>query len=552
MNKIIQLSNETIAKIAAGEVIERPSFAVKELVENAIDARPKNIEIVIVDSGLTEITVIDDGVGMSKEDLEMALLPHTTSKIHDSSELSTVSTLGFRGEGLSSLAAIADVSLASRPKNISIGHVVESTNSQIHSIKEIGMAPGTRVSAYKLMNNLPARKKFLKSERTEFRHIVEYISEVSLSFPHIHFTLTHNGKSILDMVGNTVSRISEVFGESVANRIMSRSFKNSITTVMLYIGHPENALPSKNKLYMYINNRPVSDQVVTAAIKEAYGKLLDPYSYPVGAVFVSIPPQFVDVNVHPTKREVQFESVTPIFQEILENTRELLASYNLTFGTANLHATNREIASNLRADVSILPISHILDETRSNELIIVDNTYIITPHKDGLILFDQHAAHEALLYEEYAHSFQKHKTESFELPEATLISLTKTQIIEFEEHADVFQQMGFQIEIFGGSTIKVSAIPKLTNEHDIAGHIAEILEYLSSSHYPDIDHINNKMIAFLACKSAIKAGDKLSKNEAFKIIHALNERNSVYTCPHGRPVKRVLSVLELKKMFKRV
>ncbi len=552
MNKIVQLSEETIAKIAAGEVIERPSYAVKELVENAIDAKPTHIDVIIVDSGLTEITVVDDGVGMSKEDLQMALLPHTTSKIRDSSELTTVSTLGFRGEGLSSLVAISDISLSSRPKNSAVGHSIESVNASIQSIKQIGMATGTRISAYKLMNNLPARKKFLKSERTEFRHIVEYILEVSLSFPSIYFTLTHNNKKIVDIGGNTTSRISEIFGESVAARIMSRSFKNSITSVDLNIGHPENALPSKNKLYIYINNRPVSDPVVAAAIKEAYGKLLDPYSYPVGAVFVSIPSQFVDVNVHPTKREVRFESAEYIFQEILENTRELLGSYNLTFGSQNVHATNREIASDLRADVSKLPISHILDDTLSDELIIIDNTYIITPHKDGLILFDQHAAHEALLYEAFSKSFLKHKTESIELAAPILIPLTKTQMLEFEEHGEVFHKMGFKIDIFGGNTVKVSAIPKLANEHDIAGHIAEILEYVSSSHYPDIDHINNKMIAFLSCKSAIKAGDKLSKTEAFKIIHALNESNSVYTCPHGRPVKRIVSVRDLQKMFKRV
>lgn len=553
MNRITILTEEVVSRIAAGEVIERPSFAVKELLENAIDAQATNVTIFIVDSGLTEITVIDDGIGMEEEDVLLSVHPHATSKITSADDLLSISSLGFRGEGLASLAAISHLTIESKTKKQNTGTKLEMNGSTVVKVTKIGMPTGTKVTALRLMENIPGRRKFLKSARTEFRHIVEHVSEMSLIYPSIRFTLFHNNKEIIDFVGERDERLIQVFGEPVSKRFMYLHQVNPLTKIDFYLSHPENALPSSNKLMHFVNNRPVQNNLMTLAVKEAYGRLLDPHSFPVGFVSIELPIQFVDVNVHPTKREVRFESAEVVFKEIKDAIESVLAKHNLTFGsTVSKALTNREIAKTLRREVSSLPVSQIREEIPPEEVIIIDNTYLVCPHKEGLILFDQHAVHEALLFEAFVDSFQKHKTETKVLDSPVLMDLTKTQEIILSEHEKVFSRMGFEIESFGGKTIKISSIPLLTNEHGIEQHIAEILAYLETSPYPSVDNLNNKMLSFLACKSAIKAGDRLTKAEALRLISALNEHNSVYTCPHGRPVKRVLSVYELKKMFKRV
>ncbi len=546
---IKQLSEEVIAHIAAGEVIERPAFAVKELVENAIDAQAKNIDIFIKDGGLTEITVVDDGIGMSKADLVLSVLPHTTSKLNKSEDLLSIRTLGFRGEGLSSLASISELTIASRNKVSPLGHQIYNSKE----ISDIGMAIGTHVTALKLMDNVPGRKKFLKTERHEFKLIYDYICAFALVYTKVSFKLTHNNKEYVNFNGSDQDRIATVFGKTVSEKFMHANSVDSLISVDLFLSHPEDSLPSNNKLIQFVNNRRVQNNLITLAIKEAYGKLLDPHSFPQGIISISVPPQFIDVNVHPTKSDIRFESPDLVFNQIKEAATALLTKYNLTFGSdGSFNTTNREIVSTLRDEVRELAVSNITEDLKSDDILIIDNTFLCIPHKDGLLLFDQHAVHEALLFEAFVTAFEKHKSETTELEESLLITLTRSEMLAFEEHEEVLKNLGFEIENFGGNTIKVFTIPKLTNEHNIASHIKEILEYLETAKYPSVDRLNNKMLAFLACKSAIKAGDRLTKNEARKLISQLTEHNSIYTCPHGRPVKRVLSVRELKKMFKRI
>ncbi len=551
MNKIHALTPEVIAKIAAGQVIERPSNAVKELIENAIDANAHAIDIHIKESGFREITVIDDGVGMSETDLALSVLPHTTSKVKNVDDLLHIASLGFRGEALASLASVSDIEISSREEKNTLGNTITVENGNTTTNEKQGMQKGTRVSIRNLFAPMPGRKKFLKSGPTEFRHIADVVCGFALSYPNILFRLFHNENEFLNFSDVLDSRMNEVFSESISLKLMKSTFTSSLLSFDAYLTHPEASLPTSQKLYQFVNGRRIHSDIITAAIKEAYGRLLDPHSFPVGMIAITIPHQFVDVNVHPTKREVHFEGAELVFQDIKEGVQEMLTKYNLTYGlNPNATSSKRDIAQSIKAEVATLPISHIKTPAVADQLLIIDNTYLVTPHETGVVLYDQHAAHEALLYDAFVASFRRHASHIKTITPIQM-ELTKTELSILHEQSEVISKMGFEIEPFGGSTVRITAIPLLVNEMDIEGHLREILSYLNTAKYPDIDRINNKMLSYLACKSAIKAGDKLTKGEALKIIDALSESSATYTCPHGRPVKIVINTRELGKMFKR-
>lgn len=562
MQKIKKLSLEIVSKIAAGEVIERPAYAVKELIENAIDAGATVITIHIEQSGLRRIQVIDNGEGMSKEDLQLSFLAHTTSKINDTAELVGIKTLGFRGEALSSIAAISNLTIQSRQRDNASGTVIEIEKGRVEHIGSIGMPPGTIVTVDDLFYPVPARKKFLKSEKTEFRHITDIVLQFVLSYPLIHFQLTHNKKTIFDLPGkkNERERVSLVFGE-IVDHFLPVSFSDSYLSILGFIAKPHMALRNNQKQYLFVNNRAVSDRLISLAVKESFGTLLPSSSTPLFHLQLSIPYEAVDVNIHPRKEQVNFINRRLIFDLVKQAVLETLTNNNITYHVETIDTTIRigetTSLSALTLKDIVLPWNRTDNEKieKSIPFLQIHQTYILAVTKNGMLLIDQHAAHERILFEQFLQIFEKKKKEkkiySMPKPYTLPVSLSEKQLIE--EHIEIFKELGFLLEDFGKNIFLIRQIPDLFKGRRIEKIIKDMLADLSeNAGLKNIDITSKRMLAFLSCRAAVKAGDVLSENQIKKIVDDLEKTKNNETCPHGRPTKIVFPLATLHKYFKRI
>ncbi len=412
MQKIHQLPPDIIAKIAAGEVIERPSFAVKELIENAIDANATDITIYIKQGGLGKIMMIDNGVGMSKEDVALAIQHHTTSKLHDAEDLVGISTFGFRGEALSSLAAVSDVTIRSREKGEASGNEIIIEHGKVVSLHPIGTPYGTTIIAENLFADIPARKKFLKSTATEFRHIIDVVAQQALTYPDIGFHLFHNKRRAIDVPAKQASneRIAQIMGKNVYKQLIPFSLHESYVRVAGFIAHPQLNAPNSSKQFLFINNRPIKDRLIAGTIKSAYGTLLDTASHPIAVLFIKLPYEMVDVNVHPQKTLVHMFNMPFVLKQITTAIQQTLQEKNLlfydkkTFGstfanTSTFAALELKDAIDTRLSIVEKDISYFQLHT----------IYIVVPTEKGFLLVDQHAAHERILYEKLEQQLQAKK-----------------------------------------------------------------------------------------------------------------------------------------------
>ncbi|QQG44384.1 MAG: DNA mismatch repair endonuclease MutL [Candidatus Roizmanbacteria bacterium] len=555
MKKIHQLSPDIIAKIAAGEVIERPAFAVKELIDNAVDSGASFIKINIDKAGLERITVTDNGGGMSKDDIAECFKPHTTSKIKVLDDLNHIFTLGFRGEALSSIAAISDLIIKSRTTKDTQGNLVELQRGKLKDILPIGIPSGTTIMVDNLFYSVPARKKFLKSDQTEFRHILDIVIGSVLAYPKIRFSLTHNNKLIFDLPPQDIlKRIKTLLGDSTFNYLLPLNYKDSYVRISGFISTPQITTQTQSKNFIFINQRKVTDKLISLAVKESYGNLIEPNVYPVFILFLSLPYEIVDVNVHPRKEQVSFVDARLVFDAVNKAVSQTLAKNNLTF--RNLIHSNSAMTKSFAGVLlknAVLPKEDIGQIIKSSDIIQVHNTYLITQTRHGILVIDQHAAHERILYEEFCQAFQKHKKEIFHLPTSIILDLSLSEGELLEENIDVLKDLGFEIEKFKENLFKVYAIPLLFKDRDCQKLVMEILDDIMQNKDPKkVDEQSNRMIEYLACRAAIKAGDKLTKQECKDLLEKLEKTKSNYTCPHGRPVKIEMTVYELSKYFKRV
>lgn len=418
MRTIFPLPESIVSKIAAGEVIERPAYAVKELIENTIDAKADSISIHVEDAGLKQITISDDGEGMSREDLLECFKPHTTSKIKSEDELLGIKTLGFRGEALASIAAISRMSIQSRPKNEIAGTRVDLDGGEVTDISPVGMPPGTTITVDDLLYSVPARKKFLKTTTTEFRHISEVVLHYALSFPEIHFVLTHNKKTILDLPKKSdfTDRIRMAFDESLLEHFLPVKHEDGYVRIEGFVGKPQAASHNMSRQYIFVNTRKVTNTLISLAVKEAFGTLLPSSSTPVFRLHITLPYEFVDVNVHPRKEHVKLTDSRMIFDAVKLAVTETLVNNNIIF---NLAKFKTETSTKMSETTSfagtllketVLPWNQTsLGKLSNQHCIQVHKLYVLVPSKDGLVLIDQHAAHERILYEEFMKSFGEEK-----------------------------------------------------------------------------------------------------------------------------------------------
>jgi DNA mismatch repair protein MutL len=559
MSKIQALSPLVVAQIAAGEVIERPAFAVKELLENALDAGATQISIVLEESGLHKIVVHDNGEGMSKEDLEVSFLPHTTSKLSSADDLKNISTLGFRGEALNSISVSGRLSIHSRKKGIAAGYQIVVEDGKLIESHKIGMAEGTTVVIEELFANAPVRKKFLKSAQTELRFILDIVTQIALAWPSVHFRLSSNGKLIINIPAteNESDRIEALFGEMVAPHLLPVVIHEGEVSVKGYISKPlAERLPQKQ--FYIVNKRSVRYQLFSTHLKFAYGSLLEPRRFPFVVLYLTLPPYHIDANIHPRKEQLSLLNDYVLAELLQKTVIATLQQNNLTYmpeygDTLHDGGTKTYAAKVLRKEVNSWG-KEFTEWKTSGDVLQVHNLYLIVQTKKGMMMVDQHAAHERILYEQYKEEFvvQKEKKEFFELAKAIVFETGFSEAETLREYLAEFQNAGFDIEEFGTNLFKINGVPKLLQDRDPVSLLLEIVEDIQSGlGTVSIDAKTNRMLSFLACRTAIKSGDKLTKEQSKDLIKKLEECKTQYTCPHGRPVKVEIPVIELEKLFRR-
>jgi DNA mismatch repair protein MutL len=577
MNVIRILPEKVVSQIAAGEVIERPASVVKELLDNSVDAGSDRINIRIEKGGKRLIRVLDNGVGMGRDDLLLSLERHATSKINSASDLSSISTLGFRGEALPSTSSVSRMEITSRPADQLVGHRVKVHGGKMKSIDETGAPAGTIVEVRDLFFNVPARRKFLKSDRTETDHIMDTVTRIALPYHHIHFRLDEHERTLLNLPisENALNRLSGLLGRNVAESMLDLRKTTGELTIRAYLAPPELSRSRGDRIFIYVNKRNIRDRLVTKAVMEGYGQRLMKGRYPQAIIFLEMAPSLMDVNVHPTKQEVRFHHSHLVYQAIISAIESRLGErFHSIFETRFDHGERapseigqREIegmpiaeprwdylpAGAEHADYTdaIARQAHLVKE--SPQIIgQLKETYILCQSRDGLLLIDQHAAHERVVYEGLNKSHQRCKieTQSFLIPHKLEFSLKEARIIE--KNLEQLARFGLELEHFGGNTFVLRSVPSALLNVEWERFFFDLIPLMEEEGDLSTERAMDRFFTVAACHGAIRAGKRMSQEEMALLLDQLEEMDLPTNCPHGRPIFKKFSYYEIEKMFKRV
>ncbi len=565
------LDPEVVARIAAGEVVERPASVVKELVENSLDAGSTQIAIESRGGGVNLIRVADNGSGIPSTELELAFLRHATSKIASLADLDSISTLGFRGEALASVAAVAEVDIVTCAAGESVGTQLRVKDGVATNQGSQGRSQGTTVTIRNLFRNVPARLKFLKSPATENSHIANVVSQYALAFPEVKFTLSFDGRAALTTPGSgrLVDSIIEVYGlETARDMLEVRSgggewegdTTSSSLVVTGMVGSPAVSRSARNHLSFFVNRRWISSRLLAWAVEEAYHGLLMTGRHPVAIINISLPTNEVDINIHPTKIEVKFQNERMVVGAVQKAVRralidqapvprieEVAATYTAPPSSQALWAPAR-YADHPTTPLPVprttpafsLPALRLLGQS--------SGTYIIAEGPDGLYLIDQHAAHERVLFEKITHQRWQQRVEVQALLEPVTFEVTPQQDATLKSHCENLAEFGFSIEPFGDRTYLVRTVPMCLHKKDWAGTLRELLDSPTSE---DQSEWIEKTAISIACHSAVRAGQVLADDEMRELLHQLEQAAIPNTCPHGRPTMIHLSSGQLAREFGR-
>ncbi|HQJ37341.1 MAG TPA: DNA mismatch repair endonuclease MutL [Bacillota bacterium] len=587
MGKIRILDEATINKIAAGEVIERPASIVKELVENSIDAGATAISVEIQEGGKSFINVSDNGCGIMKEDTEQVFFRHATSKIKDSADIQGISTLGFRGEAMASIAAVSEVELLTKAEEDTAGsHVIVKGGKLVQS-KSIGYPTGTSVTVRDLFFNTPARLKFLKSDTSEQGAIVDIIEKLAMTNTGISMKLTVNNKVVLHTPGNgdLLSVILCIYGKNISGAMLPLEYKNDIISIEGYIGKPEIARGNSTYMTFSVNKRYVKNRMMAEAVKQAYKTLLMNNRYPFSIININIKSEMTDVNVHPTKQEVKFSDERAIFNTLYLAVKNCLNNNSLIFENLEDVTEPQEAPSSAfesrssyePKNVSFDQLSfgketaapkidsykrqydydrkpEVQQKQFNNEIRIIGQlfgTYILGQMDDDFCIIDQHAAHERIMFEYIKEKYNEKNISVQELMMPIVIELSPAEKVLYTENSLIFQNLGFEIEWFGENTLAIRAVPILMGEPCTGEFFSNILDSLKESTSIASSPLE-KIIISMACKNSIKAGDNIAPEEISVLLERLMKTSQPYTCPHGRPTIITMSRYELEKKFKRI
>lgn len=584
-NKIKILSEDLTNKIAAGEVIDRPASIVKELVENSIDAGSDEITVILKNGGRNLIQVVDNGTGMSREDAILAIQRHTTSKIDTYDDLHNIKTLGFRGEALASIASVSRMELKTIPHKQSSGTLLKLEGGTVEDISDVGGTRGSSITIKNLFYNTPARRKFLKSDETEYRYILNVMQRFTLPYFQISFSLYHNDQKIYDLKpGDPEIRLIDVLGNRYREKFVQVEDKGTLLQIWGYIGNKDSAKKSRGDQFLFLNGRYIINRALNHAVASSYGTIIHAGEFPMYSIFMEIDPRRIDVNVHPAKMEVKFADERLVYDLLRSAVRRSLASQQIIPSLSKAYSVEPrsltppidtaypkqtaipfyEItpAMEPRIEFETAP-AESFERPRSLSMPVreakyertnvwqVHNQYIVSQIKSGLIVIDQHVAHERILYEQALRNFEQSKPASQQLLFPQVVDLTPEEFSHIMDILPFLEKIGFVIKGFGGNSIVLEGVPsglKISKPDTI---INDIIDEYSKNKNNSLDARDNVAKSY-ACKMAIKKGDPLTRDEMNQLIDRLFATQSPYFCPHGRPVIVTLSLEELDKRFGRI
>ena len=578
MPHITVLDQSTINKIAAGEVIERPSSVVKELLENAIDAQATAVTVEIRDGGISYIRVTDNGCGIPKEEVPLAFLRHSTSKIKSVEDLFTVSSLGFRGEALSSIASVAQVELITKTSEQLSGTRYQIEGGVERSYEEVGAPDGTTFLVRNLFYNTPARQKFLKTAQTEGSHVAALVEKIAMSHPDISIRFIQNNQNRLHTSGNHNLKdiIYTVFGREIAANLLPVESEQEVLQVHGFAGKPVIARSNRSFENYYINGRYVKSGLIGKAIEDAYKPFMMQHKYPFVLLHISIEPEYLDVNVHPTKMELRFRNGEQVYQMIFQaisqalSHKELIPQVDLVkreeekaLEEAQKKAPHPEPFEVKRKATGQAEQPQQLDlfeekllepKNRIRHKLIgqLFDTYWLVEFNEHLYIIDQHAAHEKVLYEKTMRTLKTREFTSQMLNPPIILTIGSTEEVLLKKYMKYFQEIGFEIEPFGGREYAVRAVPD--NLFSVAKKelLMEMIDDLSEDAGARTADMIHDRVATMSCKAAVKGNNHLSFAEADHLIDELLNLDNPYACPHGRPTIISMSRYELEKKFKRI
>ena len=593
MARIKVLSSQVANQIAAGEVVERPFSIVKELVENSLDAAATQIDVVIEQGGMRAIRVSDDGCGIVKDDLALALSRHATSKIYSRNDLNDIKTLGFRGEALASIASVSQMSITSRHQDSDMAYIIDHQQN----IKPAARPKGSQIVVENLFYNVPARRKFLKTERTEFAHIDTLLKRLLLCRFDVGFSLTHNGKllynhAVAQSDADQQARLKHVLGESFLTQNFAVDCQTGELSLSGWAGLPTLNRAQMDLQFFYVNGRIVRDQIIQHAIRQSYQDVLFSGRHPVFVLYFTCPTNQIDINVHPAKTQVKFAMAQQVHQFIVHSMKKYLDQPLLAGESSFKPASPSSQPTNHPADrrqrqfsftqstpvdldnIAKLyrspnppnqqptqnnqqtPISAPNDQTEDNPLgealAQLHQIYILAQNKHGLVIVDMHAAHERITYEKLKQQYQAQRIKSQPLLLAQTFQCSEQEARVVEQQQHFFKSLGFELAVLSADSIVIRAVPTLLAKHDLTALIKDVLADFSVFDQSNrIEENINDVLATMACHSSVRANQLLSIEQMNALLRAMEETERSAQCNHGRPTWTQYSIDQLDKLFQR-
>jgi len=580
MGRIHILDVDVQNRIAAGEVIERPASVIKELIENAIDASARKITVETEKGGISSIRVTDDGEGIGADELELALERHATSKVTDAEELSRIHTMGFRGEALPSIASVSRFSLSSRPSGTDSGTMVTKEGSALPVCSDVGMAEGTVVKADSIFFNVPARRKFLKTPATELKHISRTVTQISLAYPEIHFSLKNNRAETLNYpaCSDMRERCIQAFGRDIRDNLLETDIEATPCSLKIFGAKPGISRKNSRSIYSYVNKRYFRGREVIHAVREGYTHHIPRDEWPFTVLYISADPDAVDVNVHPNKLEVRFREPGELHALIKNTINRMLGSKNTAVSypvdggfpdrressvikpvrnneTGLMVMEEQELFRSVRDRSS--EEQHIPEgfhEVSGRKFMQVYDSYIIVEYEDAVTVYDQHALHEGILEQKLREQFKGKglPCQDLLIPEQVeLAQDEKDTLLQLQPH---LQKLGFEVQEFSGNTVIIHSVPQIMDVSRIQKFISDVLSL--ESEYGDKEEkissiLLSSLINRIACHSAIRAGQKLNAEEIDALLKEARMYPDSSACAHGRPSSFDIPKQEIAKRFRR-